>query len=356
MKIGILTFHWGTNYGGVLQSFALQETLKKMGHTVEIINFAPLSHRDKLLQCLRLRSPSKTFKLFIERLKEKKFKPFRKLHLNCGKRYYSLAELEKDPPELDVYISGSDQVWSPFIALGVGKPYYLPFGVPTVKRISYAASLGSLEFPKEILNKVKPYLDRFDGISVREVSSVKILKDAGYENVELMPDPALLLEKSDLEKLLKNKKSTKKDEFCLYYILQENQDVINQLFNYSKKKGNISVISTKELKNSMIGIEEWLMNIKDSKFIVTNSFHGVIFSILFEKQFVVTPIIGKWSVMNDRIFTLLEKFNLSNRLIDIYDEVLFDNVIKSKINWAEKQIILKEIREEALSFLNRNIE
>ena len=120
MNIGILTFHWSTNYGAVLQTYALQEYLKELGHEVKIINYVPV--KKSIKNCFQYRNPINILNLLKELKKEQAFIPFRKKWLQLTKQYNSLSELQNDSPNLDVYICGSDQVWNPyFLAKGEKK-------------------------------------------------------------------------------------------------------------------------------------------------------------------------------------------------------------------------------------------
>lgn len=350
MKVGIITFHWGTNYGGVLQAYALQQVVKKMGHQVQIINYAPFSHRDSVLYCFKTRHPRKALSQLVENLKEKKFILFREKYLSLTKRYYSLSDLESDLPLMDVYISGSDQVWNPYIALTTGLPYFLTFTSDSSRRIAYSVSLGCDDYPRDIMKIIAPYIDRFHLVSVREYTALSILANAGLKNVVIMPDPTLLLNREEVNQLIL--KSNIGTGFYFFYILQENQVLIQQLHRFVNRKLKTRIINTKHYRNSMFGIEKWLLCIKNARFIVTNSFHGVIFSILFEKQFVVVPVEGNMKGMNDRIYTLMKMFNLSNRILQKYDEYEFERLLNSPINWDEINEIHKNLQTAAISFLN----
>lgn len=348
-KIGIITFHWGTNYGGVLQAFALQTFLRKENRDVEIINYAPLTFRDSFIKILA-KNPKSTFSNIIMYFKECKFKKFRKKHLYLTNRYYSLKELKDSPPKMDVYICGSDQIWNPYIANNYGEPYFLDFGHKTVKRIAYAVSFGCSEYPDDIMKTKKNLIANFDSISVREQSGVTILNKNGFNDVRLLPDPTLLLDKMDFISILPQKPKNK--DFYYFYILQENQKLIHRFFAKFKKEKNVEAINSESIKYSTMSIEDWLYHIKNAEFVVTNSFHGVVFSILFEKKFIAIPIEGKLNGMNDRLYTLLDRFRLRYRLLEEYDENKFNEILDTRINWEEISKIKEDIKLEALDYFN----
>ncbi|GAB3769381.1 polysaccharide pyruvyl transferase family protein [Spirosoma horti] len=355
MKIGIMTFHWGTNYGGVLQAYALQQFIKNniKGSEVCIINYAPKTHIESLYKCVATKHIRNIKSNLITYFKEKNFVHFRKKYLLTTKRYYSLDDLNADYPDFDIYICGSDQIWNPYIISEKASPYFLSFGKASTKRISYAVSFGCTDYPIEKMQLVKPYIQNFDAISVRENSGIDILKNEGIL-AQIMPDPTLLLSYNDLYNLIP-RRPPHKDDYYFSYALQKNQILIKNINQYVKIKKNIKIVNTKNLKSSMLSIESWLSNIRNSKFVITNSFHGVVFSILFQKPFVAIPVEGKHKGMNDRIYTLLNKFQLSDRILTHYDEDLIENIIKNKINWTQVLEMQEELQKLAFSYLDKNI-
>ena len=350
MKVGIITFHWGTNYGGVLQAYALQSFLESIGHEVSIINYNPKTMQDSLLLCFKSRK-FQNIKRNIELYrKEQNFIPFRKMYLNMTERYFTLEELQLNAPKLDVYVAGSDQIWNPYIIKSYGKPYFLNFGQINVKRISYAPSFGCQEYPKEELKILSSELKRFDSISYREDTGKDILVSAGYSNSTWMPDPTLLLPKKEYQKSctpIGHKKA-----FSFFYILQENQILINSLVEQVKNNGELDVISNTFKAFNKLSIEDWLGYIKEAEYVVTNSFHGVVFSIIFQKPFVVVPIEGRLKGMNDRIITLLSKFDLLNRLL--VDEDKLNKVLNETIDWESTIEILNKYKELAKKYFDEN--
>lgn len=351
MKIGILTFHWGTNYGGVLQSFALQTFLQKHGFDSQIVNFAPPTFRDSIFRCFRTKSPKVLFSNLKNFIKEKNIEKFRKVNLNLTERYYSIKELDTLSKDFDVLITGSDQVWNPYGIKNYDLVYFLPFK-GECKKISYAPSFGCVEYPKDVLKKIIPLIKDFDAISVREKSGLSILGDFGINEVKLMPDPTLLLDKIDYLNLIKNTKK-RKSNYAFFYTLQPNQKLIIKIYKSIDSK--MKTISTLNTESSTMGIESWIGTIYYSDFVITNSFHGVIFSLLLNKNFIVIPIEGTLTGMNDRIYTLLDMFDLKERLVDVFDEKTMYDKIKNPIDWDRIKKAHHKIRQEASSFLLDNI-
>ena len=351
MKIGITTFHWGTNYGGVLQSFALQSFLERQGYDVLIINYAPLSFRDSFLRCFRARKFKTVSSNIKNYFKEKNIDKFRKVNLNLTDRYTSLDEVKINALSFDCLITGSDQVWNPFGIHAHGLIYFLPFGGANTKKISYAASFGCINYPKDVMKRIKPLITKFDAISLREKTGLDILSKEGFNKLKLMPDPTLLLDKVDYVNLMgKNKPA--KTKYGFFYTLQPNQNTMTTIYNGVTKK--IKTISTLNIQSSTMSIGEWLSTIYNSEFVITNSFHGVIFSLLLNKNFIVVPIEGSLQGMNDRIYTLLDRFNLRDRLIESYDDKTILQEINRPIEWDYVYKVQKELQKEALSFFSEN--
>ncbi|WP_432709236.1 polysaccharide pyruvyl transferase family protein [Pedobacter sp.] len=354
MRIGIITFHWGTNYGGVLQAFALQEYLKKMGHEVSIINYFPKSQSESFIRSVISKSLRNSFNNAKTFFKEKRFVPFRVENLTLTRRYYSLEDLQKHPPEMDVYISGSDQVWNPYILDTYGIPYYLGFGDQTVKRISYAVSLGCIDYPKEKMDLIRSFLKDFDALSVRENTGITILQHVDVKEVALMPDPTLLLGEADLAKFIRPLQK-KVGAFAFFYILQEDQNCINDIYKFVTGKLRLHVVNTKHFKHATMSIEEWLSNIANSMFVVTNSFHGVVFSLLLKRNFLVVPVEGRHAGMNDRIETLLTKFGLEDKIVREYNEANLVRQLNIAIDWVKIGRINDELKSLAHAFFKKNL-
>lgn len=353
MTIGILTFHWSTNYGAVLQTYSLQEYLKALGHDVKIINYVPV--KKSLKNCFQYRNPKNIIKQLKELKKEQSFIPFRKKWLQLTKQYNTLEELQNDSPNLDVYICGSDQVWNPyFLAKGEKKitpSYFLPFGGSDVKRISYAVSMGVTEYPEELKKVILPLIKKFNYLGVRENTGKQILEDMDFKDVSLVPDPTILLTEERLTKLIPS--SAKRNSDIFFYILQENQNTIKKTLQFSKDTLKLKVASN--LSEPFMSIENWLLNLRNTQFVVTNSFHGVIFSILFKKPFVVVPIENRLKGMNDRIITLLSNFNLESRILDVYDEDKVKILFKTPIDWEKIEEIRDEMKDIAYKFLTTSL-
>ena len=259
MKIGIINFHWGTNYGAVLQAYAFQTYLKKIGNDVVIINYKPTKYDMSILTIFTSRALF-SFPSSLRNLKkENVLNEFRLNHLRLTKRYRSIKELKSDPPQCDVYISGSDQVLNPsFTLFGEGRrspasTYFLDFGDTEVKRFGYAVSFGCTVYPEKAKKLAEPLLENFNMIGVRENTGIDILKDMKYFDSCVVPDPTLLLEKSDYDKLISTTLSQKNG--CYIYMLRNRTVAVNKIKHIFQ---NTIIADT----NNEYSLLSWISNIK----------------------------------------------------------------------------------------------
>jgi len=260
MKIGILTFHWATNYGAVLQAFALQKYLEKKGYNTEIIDYKPLKTR--ILQVLvRIKNMQKN-----EFIKEYKIMKFRKKNLLISKEaYFSNKDLHKHCNKYDVYICGSDQIWNQsFLKYAENTPtlsYFLDFVNVDKSKISYAPSFGTDSFSDEFKKLVQPQLEKFHYLSVREDSGKDFIDTLGLKST-LVLDPTLLLNRDDYEKLLVNSK-VNQPKTLFSYILHKDQTESHRISEYvSDKLFDEAYGLGKKLRPQ--SVNEWIISISKS--------------------------------------------------------------------------------------------
>ncbi len=346
MKIGIMTFHWATNYGAVLQAYALQQTLNEMGHEAVLIDYYPPKFKKTILNILKIKRVYLIPRSLKSRKKEKNIAPFRAKYLKRTMYYPSSQELRESATYFDCYICGSDQIWNQSFVRSSEQEknfaYFLDF-VPKDKIIaSYAASFGANTYPEDLQSDLKEVLLRFDEISVREQSGVEIIKRLGIDKAQLVPDPTLLRSAEHYEALLCE---GPKDKYVCSYMLHGKQKdalpVLNALFE----------MGLKHRACSDNGVEQWLTEIHSAAFVVTNSFHGTVFSILFHKPFAAVLIDG--SGMNDRITTLLKTLGLEDRIYQ-GDQTM----LSAQIDWTSVDEKMDVYRQCGYAFLENvlNIE
>ena len=345
MNIGTITFHWATNYGAVLQSYALQKYLFKLGYNVEIIDYCP-----GLIKFKQNIVALKSFN-FCYFKQEKELKHFRKRYLHLSDKHYSShRKLMNNHPDYDCIIAGSDQIWNESFTLrGEGKvtlSYFLDFAKVNTKRIAYAVSFGFHSPSKPYIEAVKEEIIKFSAISVRESDGVSIINSFGLPSC-IVCDPTVLLAKEDYLEIANRSTSSKKSVFA--YILRNNQQDAWKVACYVGKKYGLSIA-----ENRFIGsMEDWLYSIYSSEIVITNSFHGIMLSLIMNKPFIAITICG--SGMNSRITTLLNKVGLSSRVVDNFSEIEIENIINQKIDWVAVNQKISELRLTGVVFLDQEL-
>lgn len=353
MKVDIITRHSVPNYGSLLQAYATQKIIEDMGFEAEIINYTRYDERYKNL-VNSLLNGKKWDKNFMTRLIYKaiqipnysimyrKFKDYRKNFLKESKiEYGNLNELQENIPIADVYCSGSDQIWGKIGKSEFDEAYFLKFVNDKNKKcIAYASSFGKEKIDKNLENKLHELLKHYSQILVREDTAKEILKRHGFNNVEQVLDPTLLLNREQWEELA-NKGKNKYKKYILIYQLHENKKFDRYAKEFSKKTGlkllRISP-SIYHIKRSgkMIYLPnqyEFLALFKNAEYVLTDSFHATVFSIIFNKKFIdVLP-----GVTSTRIISILNLVGLQERILRNYEDFSF---ITKKIDFSScnKQI------------------
>lgn len=388
MKIGVITF-WqaNDNYGQLLQAWALQQYLCAKGHEAFIIRY-DFKNREivqsrnlmrKMLKILLIYPIILHIKSKIEAKKNAKialklegknslrnFEEFRKTNLAfSSKVYHSLKELQADSPIADMYIVGSDQVWSLSPTVKENEVFYLNFGSTVCKRISYAASFGKDRISKSEKMALKNNLKRFDAISVREKSGVKICEDIGYKAIHVI-DPTLLIGSKYYSRWCAFKKYSSHYIYIYSLNIDSAKDIYySEILNYSIEN-NFKIVVTpasgRTLGRELFGqeviydyatIEEWVSNIYNSDLVVTTSFHGIAFCLALHVPFVYVPLKGKGSSMNSRIIDLLKAVNLESRIQESSNE--FEKIVYKKIDWSIVDLCLSNFRCSSSNFLDNEL-
>lgn len=369
MKIGIITY-WITrsNYGTVLQNYALQTFLRSFGFETFLIRTdiplgcSRLDYYKSLLQkngffSLISYFKSRLFCKIARRISsenknddKRNLSDFVDKNLNPTKIFISLSELESDCPMADIYISGSDQVWNTYgenyntVSEQI-KAYLLSFVPDSAKKISCAASFGKSSLAVEFESLFKKELSRFDFISCREKSGVEICKGLGFENTVLQQDPTMILS-SDEYKKIASKSLVPKKPYILLYLLGNDTDFSTRRLKQFAKLKNLEVVYVPAneaqkinfYKKTFPTVEEWLGLYENASAVVTNSFHGTVFSLIFNKPFLSVHQTGKFEDQNVRIDSLLEDFGLKNRIFSGDFEKLFSSVDFEKVNKRLEEI------------------
>ena len=291
-------------------------------------------------------------------LKEERFEDFMKKYLNLTKEYNSLEELSEEQFNYDYYLSGSDQLWN-LRAKDFDWSYYLEF-VKKGKRISYAASFGPLgqSWNEEQMKRVKEDLLKYDFISVRERGSFDNVQKLTGREAEINVDPTMLLSKNDWDKIIPKERIEKKDYILLYDL--GSADETRKLALKVSKILKLPVVITKYMgikhhfskfeKHYDCGTLEFLNLIKNAKLILSSSFHGTVFSIIFNKPFYAIN-----GLKDYRINTLLEKMDLKERTIELNNiEVKCRNAFS--IDFKSANVLLKEEQNKSEQYLKKALD
>lgn len=384
MRIGIITY-WSSsdNYGQQLQCYALQTYLKGLGHDAYLIRYMPTSHIPLWRRIARfikyhLLTPSgqkekdKALAMVSQKNElnnvKRDFIGFRaKYIVSTDIVYHSIKELREYPPTADVYICGSDQVWNNRLEDENTAGWFLDFGSPKTKRLSYAASIGREIETKEYKTLVK-YLKLFNAISVREQKANNLCHQLGFEKSIIAIDPTLLLCSSDYSALNSNIKleSSSKPYVFIYLLNIRNCGEIywNEFNKLIQSDGfAVRVVASSGYlpaqnflpgyQNEHATIPEWLSLIKHSEYVITTSFHGVVFCLLYHKPFYAVLLNNEYSKGNDRIVSLLKSVGLNNRIISSNSDI--NSVKAANISWEDVDAKLSELRIKSIDFLNREL-
>lgn len=324
MKIGILTFHEADSYGAVLQAYALQQTLAKLGADSEFVQIRMPR------PAARPQSTTGAAAIFARRMqaeskkREALFSAFRQDYMHISHAYQPADPIDDD---YDCFIAGSDQIWNFWIP-GADARYFLPFAKPE-KRYSYAASFGADALPEKAKDWAAAQLSQFQDISVREESGCQITKELTGREARVCLDPTLLPDRADWEAL------TQKDSaepYVLLFLLKYDEILVAQAKAEAEKRGVTLRTITASFMPQMgmdawntTGVTDWLCAIRNAQCIFTNSFHGMVFSMIFGRGFHVQRITGELSSRNGRLEELLSFLELSNALEGVaepdYDQV-----------------------------------
>lgn len=349
MKIALLTIWREKNFGAELQAYATIKVLQMLGYDVRMIDV-------RLSDCPRLNWKGRIAN-FISRFgpAHRKFCKFWKENIPTTKRYKSVKSLQNNPPNADVYLVGSDQVWNPEVTVDFALLYFLNFGASNIKRISYASSFGTdkWKFP-ELKNEVKGLLDSFSHITCRESSGVKILKDEFELDAEQVLDPTLLIE--DYKALTGD---IQEQNLLVYYPLE--YDLELELFSnelacelgMEVKNGNSSRKLLGRIEWDRPDISEWIRNIAEAKFVITRSFHGMVFAIMHKRQFAV--VADKYG-RGTRLVSLLKLLGLDDRYFDSLEKLKIAEPWKKIIDYSIVTPKLIKLRERSINILRQNID
>lgn len=370
MKVGVITFSDSKdNYGQLLQTFSMQRYLAAKGHDPFLIrydarvNCFPFNREggNKLLKYAR-RLPYYVRQYFIQKQKRRMkslygqivdydrrdFEGFRRKYLVATPEF-DFDGLRADPPHADAYICGSDQIWYP----SNDDAYFLSFVPEGRLKIAYAPSFGGFKvLPESARDRIKGLLESFDALGMRESSGVDVCRELGFRKAMKVPDPTLLLPREGYSELVSAGRIAvvPKRRYALVYLIGHAvKKSFKDVERYVASKGLELVYVGTQGRADMDRTEnptpqEWLALIDSASLVVTNSFHCLVFALMFHKNFVALPMAGSDARNNDRLEDILRESGLENRLVvkgfpktDLSDEDFrkFDDYRVSRLQVAE---------------------
>lgn len=366
-NIGIVSYNIRcnfTNYGSALQSWALSQTIDRLGKDrfqSILIDYCPNKHLDS-----NVLNPFKNMwdkdevsrrmcELSMPSIKENyyKFEDFYNNQFRRSKYNYNYKNFNNviNDEKIDGFVCGADTIFC-VDEFGMDDGYYANYNCMKQKSVSYAASFGDPHFDKESFKLLDSNLKNFKALGLRENLMLDYVKDKVNVPVKKVLDPTLLLEDRDYEKIIAPQKE--KEKYILLYARRYNKNMEDYAEKLSQELGvkiiEISLRSINSEKHKMAydaGVEEFLSLVKNAEFVVTNSFHGMIFSVIFSKQFVIFSR----EQCNNKIDELISFFGLKDRmLIDGTEEFVKD------IDYEKVHARIKEERIESLAFLTNELE
>lgn len=377
MNVGILTFHFSDNYGAALQAYALRRWLTEQGHHASFIDYRPahIEHGGRLrlpTSPARLKANLKVVYLavssfinehFGNRSQKEKFVRFREQFLDVRRdaaptdNGASLAAAQS----FDLIVAGSDQIWSPSQHFGFDPNYFLAFAKRfRARKISYAASFGRDRVSSPEAAQLPQLLRNFDAISVREVSGVTLVERATGHRPANVPDPTLL--HSNYAELTDRASSGHDDPYIFCYGLRS-PDNIRQTADLISKQLDCPILSPHNPHRRWVEIGdtvypdpgEWVSLIKNARFVVTNSFHGTVFSLLFKKPFIVAGLTGEKATANARAINLLRAVGLESRFAPSFSAQNTQALMAREIDWADVDQRLADLRHAGNEFLSMQL-
>ena len=382
MKIGILTQPLHNNYGGLLQNYALQQVLIRAGHEVETLDqqnkeynrLHVYLYRQKM-RLLHILLPNKYSKVRYQPNDDEQViirqhtNHFINTYINCSSSIHSFEDFKSvaQSRQYDAYVVGSDQCWRPCYNQFLSSMFLDFVKDKQVKRIAYAASFGTdqWELTQEQTAIASPLVQKFDLVTVREDSGVKLCKDyLGVDAIHVL-DPTMLLTKEDYIWLIEQEKDPVSAGNLFNYILDPDAKKSAFIQRVAEEKGlkpfqvlpkyQQETRTKKNIKNNIEdcvfpGVTTWLRAFMDAEMTIVDSFHGMVFSIILNKPFWV---IGNAHRGMTRFTSLLKIFKLENRLIDV--DSLNDVDINEPIDWQNVNVILQQKREQSTQLLLNNL-
>lgn len=362
MKIGILTFHNALNQGAVLQAYALQTYIESLGHEVEFIDYRPERHYSLKRDFLAKSWSMMTYKWrnVYNGIKYTQKNDFSKVLHISPTRYTSFQELKANPPQYDLYICGSDQVWH--FPRQLNPVYLMDFLSDEAKMISYAASMGQNFPPPDTASTLRQSLSRYQGLSLREEKAADYVRDLfqGQREIRQSVDPTLLLLSSEYDNISEPINPTK--EYIATYILSLMESGYYDVIRKASETLQAEIVNLrnpdtcsilKGYKNKIVTPYQWLSYIKEAQAVICSSFHAVVFSLLYHKPFIlIQPSALKAKGGNLRATSLLKPLGLSHHCIYNANESDVEQLLNEQVDWGKVDATIATMAESSKEYLN----
>ena len=367
-RIGIITMHRVFNAGSALQAYALYYTVRQLGYDCEIIDYQYPNyfHREAKKTSVplwkRLWERAKYFILYRSRIQHARFKRFQTTEWKSSPYYETRESVFENAPKYDLCITGSDQVWNPRCMKG-DTVFFCAFS-PDTPHIAYASSFAQGDIPQELQSLYAQNLRTYKAIGVRESSGAEIICKLTGRQARVVCDPTLLLTAADYRPFIKQAFTYTRKRYLLAYILDyafNPYPTIQQLIKHISKEEQLEVVylMANTVNNYKIGHSitsagpnEFLKLFSEATYVVTSSFHGVAFSLLFEKDFyAVTP---NSEQEDGRIHTLLKTIGAESRAVKQGSDVA--KITSQSIDYAAIRPQLEKLRKDSLDFLQTAIQ
>lgn len=357
MKIGIITQPLMSNYGGIMQNYALQQILILLGHNPETIHYKRSKKYYVKNALLSILSNIKTLCMFPFHAKRRKFKGLPRCKMTEANRAfitnniqlsYPTTEYRYDPI-YDCYIVGSDQVWRPRYNEHIADMYLQFVQDKSKLKLAYAASFGvdKWEYNLTETKLCQNLAAQFKAISVREFSGIYLCEHYLKVHAQKVLDPTLLLTKKQYCKLCAQIPATS-DKLLGCYFLDDNSVKQEMALKVAEKLGS-NLVYVPESKGNIF---EWLAMFRDAQFIITDSFHGSVFSIIFHTPFIT---IGNKARGIERFNTLFSELGLTERLVIDTLKDNYTSLVYKEIDWVKVSTELERCKAESIAFLHSNL-
>lgn len=367
-SIGIITIHKINNYGSVLQAYALQKVCEDLGYKVEIIDydFPNNFHQNNKYSTASDTQPNepKWIKALFAKALVRQHKGIRlfidKYQNLSSNKYHKVEDFTANPPSYDVYITGSDQLWSPRHCNG-DPAFMLYFAPDNALKISYAASIGSNAIPEELKKAYIELLSRYKHISVRENTGADVIRSLINKDATVVLDPTLLLNKDEWNKIATPKRLVKK-QYILCYFLNYTFNAfpyVDELARNMQKQTGYEIVRVARPPHKLSFInttyqigaspEEFLALVRDAEIVLTTSFHGTAFAVNYGKP--VFSVVQDRNASDSRQVSLMHNLGLDKQVLSIKDK--FPTASDANYNVDNEQTVLNRLRLDSKLYLEK---